>query len=109
MQTNDRTSQTDSIHIVTLRCKDAEHAIKCVQALEAYGRPDALGYGCKSYEFGLKSGEDDTVVLIERWADFGQLDRLLTEKVVPALPVYNALLARAFDPQRDTTRVRLGA
>lgn len=93
------------IHIVKLTCKDAEHAARCLGALSAHGRPDALAYGCASYEFGLKEGTDDTVLLVERWSDWADLDRLLTEKVVPALPAYNALLKRPFDPATDTLRV----
>ena len=96
-----------NIHIVTLRCKSAGHASQCLGALESYGRPDALAYGCQSYEFGRKAGDDTTVVLVERWAHFDQLDRLLTEKVVPALPNYNALLVRDFDPSQDTMRIPL--
>jgi len=95
------------IHIVTLTCKDAEHATLCLGALAAYGRPDALAYGCLAYAFGLKEGADDTVLLVERWRDWADLDRLLTEKVVPALPTYNALLKRPFDPATDTARITL--
>lgn len=97
------------IHVVTLSCKDAARAQECLKALAAYGRPDAISYGCASYEFGLKVGDDATVLLVERWEDFAKLDRLLAEKVVPALPVYNALLARPFDPVRDTLRIALPA
>ncbi|NHX28044.1 hypothetical protein HA397_29360, partial [Escherichia coli] len=96
-----------NIHIVILRCKSAGHAEQCLEALQNYGRPDALGYGCQSYEFGRRADDDTSVILLERWADFAALDRLLTEKVVPALPVYNALLARDFDPGQDTTRITL--
>jgi len=102
-----RAAEGRLIHIVTLTCKDAEHAMQCLAALAAYGRPDALSYGCASYEFGLKEGSDDVVLLVERWRDWADLDRLLTEKVVPALPIYNALLRRPFDPAADTARVTL--
>ena len=93
--------------MVTLECKDAEHAQRCLAALEQYGRPDAEAYRCVSYDFGLKEGSEDTVYLVERWQRWEDLDRLLAEKVVPALPTYNALLRREFDPGRDTLRVGL--
>jgi quinol monooxygenase YgiN len=96
-----------NIHIVMLRCNSAEDATSCLHALSQYGRPNALEYGCESYEFGRKAGESETVILVERWPSFDLLDRLLTEKVIPALPTYNALLERAFDPLRDTIRLRL--
>ena len=96
------------VHVVTLQCKDAEHARNCLAALERYGRPDAEAYHCVSYEFGLKEGSADTVYLVERWRRWEDLDRLLAEKVVPALPTYNALLRQPFDPARDTLRIRLG-
>jgi quinol monooxygenase YgiN len=83
MSEADRAAEGRLIHIVTLTCKDAEHATLCLGALDAYGRPDALSYGCASYEFGLKDGSGDTVLLVERWRDWADLDRLLTEKVVP--------------------------
>jgi quinol monooxygenase YgiN len=95
------------LHLVTLHCKDAQHARRCMEALSAYGRPDALAYGCESYEFGLKDGASDTVLLVERWRSWENLDALLAEKVVPALPVYNELLKRPFDPASDTIRVSL--
>ncbi len=107
---NDTPSPPDgrNIHIVTLHCKDEEHAARCETALAGAGRPDAQSYGCLSYVFGRKAGAPDTVILVEHWADFAQLDRLLTERVIPALPAYNALLARDFDPARDTVRVSAG-
>jgi hypothetical protein len=95
------------VHIVTLRCKDADHASRCMQALGQYGRPDALAFNCASYEFGLKVGTTDTVYLVERWHRWEDLDALIVDKVVPALPVYNALLAQPFDPATDTLRIRL--
>lgn len=97
------------LHIVTLRCKDATHAGHCLQALATYGHPDAMAYGAQSYEFGLVQGQDDCVKLVERWANFADLDRLLVERVVPALPTYNTLLAQPFDPARDTMRITLAA
>jgi quinol monooxygenase YgiN len=97
------------IHVVTLDCKDAEHAARCIEALTAYGQPDALSFGCLSYEFGLKEGATDTVYLIERWRSWQDLDALLGAKVVPALPMYNQLLKQPFDPGRDTLRIRLSA
>lgn len=101
------TATGQNIHIVALRCKSAGHATQCLTALRDYGRPDALAYECQSYEFGRKVGDDATVILIERWGDFSQLNRLLTDKVIPALPDYNALLDREFDPARDTLRIVL--
>jgi quinol monooxygenase YgiN len=97
------------VHLVTLECRDADHAHHCLEALQAVGRPDALAYGCLSYDVGRAEGCDDTVVLVERWRRWEDLDALLVEKVVPALPRYNALLRRPFDPGRDTRRVRLVA
>lgn len=97
------------VHIVTLRCKDSARAKQCLQALAEYGRNDALAYQCQSYEFGLQEGTQDTVYLIERWQQWGDLDRLLTEKVIPALPLYNELLLNPFDPAKDTLRVTLSS
>ena len=95
------------LHLVTLKCKDADAAATCVAALENYGRPDALAFGCIAYEFGVVLGDAATVQLVERWERWRDLDALLTEKVVPSLPTYNALLERPFDPDRDTRRVTL--
>ncbi|MGE0145145.1 MAG: hypothetical protein AB7T19_17810 [Planctomycetota bacterium] len=95
------------MHLVTLNCKDAEHAARCMEALANYGRPDALAFNCVSYEFGLKLGATDTVYIVERWRQWRDLDALLTEKVVPALPLYNQLLKQPFDPARDTVRINL--
>lgn len=101
------TAPAHLVHIVTLRCKNSEMAKKCLQALAEYGRKDAMSYRCQSYEFGLKEGTEDTVYLIERWQSWGDLDALLTDKVVPALPMYNEMLLTPFDPAKDTQRVRL--
>jgi hypothetical protein len=95
------------LHVVTLDCRDPEHAARCLAALAAYGRPDALAFQCASYEFGLKRGTTDTVYLVERWKRWDDLDALLAAKVVPALPMYNQLLKRPFDPAKDTLRVEL--
>lgn len=95
------------VHVVTLVCKDAERAQQCLAALGDHGRPDAAGFGCASYEFGLQLGTTDTVYLVERWRRWEDLDALLTEKVVPALPMYNELLAAPFDPATDTVRIEL--
>jgi len=95
------------VHVVTLTCRDAGHAAQCLEALAAHGRPDALAYGCLAYEFGLREGVADTVVIVEHWRRWEDLDRLLVEKVVPALPMYNQLLSRSFDPARDTLRIHL--
>ena len=99
----------DLMHIVTLNCKDAESADSCISALAAYGKPDALAYNCASYEFGRREGSEDTVYIIERWRRWSDLDALLNEKVVPALPMYNQLLKRPFDPSQDTLRICLSA
>ena len=95
------------LHVVTLDCKDQEHAARCLAALAAYGRPDALAFKCASYEFGLKRGTTDSVYLVERWQRWDDLDALLAAKVVPALPMYDQLLKRPFDPAKDTLRVEL--
>lgn len=95
------------LHLVTLSCKDAAHAQQCIQALTEYGRPDALAFNCESYEFGLQSGSDDTLFLIERWKNWEDLDRTIAEKVVPNLPMYNRFLKAPFDPARDTVRITL--
>jgi hypothetical protein len=105
--TTENSKSAPLLHLVTLACKDAEHATRCLAALREYGQPDALAYRCASYEFGLKEGTTDTVYLAERWSRWEDLDALLTEKVVPALPTYNALLKEPFDPARDTLRVHL--
>ena len=107
MGNSDQSAAGKCLHVVTLGCKDAAHASQCLQALAAYGRPDALAYGAESYEFGLSPGQADRITLVERWKTFADLDKLLVEKVVPALPVYNALLARPFDPASDTLRIQL--
>lgn len=103
------TDAATCIHIVSLDCKDARSARQCLDALAGQGRPDAISYGCLSYDFGLVQGSDRQIRLIERWRDWTALDRLLAEKVAPALPHYNALLARPFDPQADTLRVTTNA
>jgi len=95
------------VHVVTLDCKDREHASRCIEALANYGRPDALAFNCISYEFGLEAGSSDTVYIVERWRQWQDLNALLNEKVVPALPMYNQLLKRPFDPAMDTVRINL--
>ena len=95
------------VHVVTLECKNEEHAKRCLDALAAYGRPDALAFHCVSYEFGLKEGTADTICLVERWKQWQDLDALLHAKVIPALPMYNQLLKRPFDPAKDTVRITL--
>jgi hypothetical protein len=95
------------VHIVTLECKDNAMASRCIEALGRYGKPDALAFHCASYEFGLKEGTSNVVQIVERWNRWEDLDSLLTEKVVPALPMYNDLLRRPFDPSRDTMRIEL--
>lgn len=95
------------IHIVTLDCKDVAHAAQCIQALANYGRPDALAFGCVDYEFGLKQGTSDTVYIVERWRSWQDLDNVIAEKVVPALPTYNQFLKQPFDPAKDTLRITL--
>lgn len=98
------------VHVVRLECRDDEEsAARCLGALGDHGRPDALAYGCLSYEFGPALGTRATIVLVERWNRWGDLDALLAEKVVPALPLYDEMLARPFDPARDTTRIVLAA
>lgn len=103
------TTEGPFLHVVTLECKDADHAERCIDALANYGRPDALAFNCRSYEFGLKEGATDTVCLVERWSRWEDLDALLSAKVVPALPLYNQLLKRPFDSARDTLRIRLSS
>jgi quinol monooxygenase YgiN len=93
------------VHVVTLPCKDEAHAARCLAALANYGRPDALSFGCLSYAFGVKEGAPATVYLIERWRRWEDLDALLAAKVVPALPMYNELLAKPFDPAVNTARI----
>lgn len=95
------------VHIVTLDCKDEEHARRCLDALANYGRADALAFNCISYEFGLKEGTSNTVYVIERWNRWEDLDSLLNAKTILALPMYNALLKQPFDPSRDTLRITL--
>jgi len=107
MTSSDSTVEGRHVHVVTLECKDAEHAARCLSALNARGRPDALAFNCLSYEFGLKEGTVDTVCLVERWRRWEDLDALLQLKVIPALPSYNALLRRPFDPARDTLRLTI--
>jgi quinol monooxygenase YgiN len=97
------------VHLVTLKCKDREHAARCMEALATHGRPDAIEFGCVSYEFGIRLGTADTVCIVEHWQQWQDLDALLTEKVIPALPMYNQLLQRPFDPATDTVRVSLSS
>lgn len=107
MKTSNPTTEGQLVHVVTLECKDEEHAARCLAALTSHGRPDALSFKCVSYEFGLKEGSSDTVYIVERWTRWEDLDALLGAKVVPALPMYNQLLKRPFDPSKDTLRIRL--
>lgn len=104
---DDRAARGGLIHVVTLECKDAENAGRCLQALAGYGLPDAIAFGARAYEFGLQVGTQATVRIVERWSRWEDLDALLVQKVVPALPLYNQMLARPFDPQRDTARIEL--
>lgn len=101
------TTQGQLVHIVTLQCKDPEQARNCLGALAQYGRPDALAFNCASYDFGLKQGTTDTVYLVERWNRWEDLDALLQQKVVPALPLYNQMLKQPFDPAQHTLRIEL--
>jgi hypothetical protein len=68
-----------------------------------------FSYRCQSYDFGLRQGSETTVYIVETWNDWADLNSLLTEKVVPALPLHSELLRRLFDPQRDTVRIVAGA
>lgn len=107
MTENKLANEGQFVHVVTLDCKDEEHATRCIEALANYGRPDALALNCISYEFGFKEGTNDTLCIVERWHQWEDLDALLNEKVVPALPMYNELLKRPFDPAKDTVRINL--
>ena len=107
MNTVNPASDGQFMHVVTLDCKDEEHANRCLDALANYGRPDALAFSCVSYDFGMREGTTATVYIIERWRRWSDLDALLVEKVVPALPIYNQLLKRPFDPSKDTVRINL--
>lgn len=97
------------VNIVTLACKDEEHAARCLTALRLHGKPDALSFNCLSYEFGLKEGSPDTVYIVEHWARWEDLESCIAEKVAPVLPMYNELLKRLFDPARDTVRIALAS
>jgi hypothetical protein len=105
MNTPDPPTAGRHVHVVTLECKDADHARRCLAALAEYGRPDALACHCFSHNCGLKEGTNDTVCLVERWNRWEDLDTLLQTKVVPALPTYNQLLKHPFDPASDTVRI----
>jgi hypothetical protein len=107
MTTSNPSGAARLVHVVTLACKDQAHAARCLEALAAYGRPDALASRCVSYEFGLREGSPATVQIVERWSRWEDLDELLRTKVVPALPTYNQLLARPFDPASDSLRITL--
>jgi len=109
METNDTNSNGRLINLITLVCKDNEHAQQCLDAIANYGKPDAMAYKCSSYEFGLKVGTKDTVCVVERWDRWEDLDSLLKDKVIPALPSYNQLLKRPFDFETDTVRVELSS
>jgi hypothetical protein len=47
------------------------------------------------------------VCIVERWNRWEDLDILLQTKVIPALPTYDQLQKRPFDPARDTLRITL--
>ncbi len=107
MEAEDSARNGKLVHLVTLNCKDQEHARQCLDALANYGKPDALSFNCISYEFGFKAGTTDTVYIVERWDQWRDLDSLLNAKVIPALPMYNQLLKNPFDPATDTLRIEL--
>ena len=107
METPNNTQIGKFIHLVTLNCKDEQHAKQCLSALANYGKPDALSYNCLSYEFGRKANSKNTVYLIERWSKWKDLDLLLNDKVIPALSMYNQLLKNPFNPETDTLRIEL--
>ena len=107
MEAQDSNRMGRLIHIVTLHCKDNEHARQCLEALANYGKPDALSFNCLSYEYGLKAGDTEIVYIVERWNRWKDLDSLLSAKVIPALPMYNQLLKNPFDPATDTMRIEL--
>ena len=107
MNADNSKSEGTLVHVVTLECKDEEHAKHCIEALASYGRPDALSLNCVSYEFGLKEGTTDVVYIIERWRQWKDLDDFLAKKVVPALPMYNQFLKHPFDSAKHTLRIRL--
>jgi hypothetical protein len=107
MQAQNNSSKAKCIHIVTLNCKDSEHAKQCLNALANYGKPDALSFNCSSYDFGLKAGTEDTIYIVESWFAWADLDSLLHAKVIPALPMFNQLLKNPFNPGTDTLRIEL--
>jgi hypothetical protein len=107
MQTRDLATHGRLLHVVTLACKSDAHAARCLDALAAYGRPDAFAFNCCAYEFGLLENSTNTVYILERWNRWEELDALLTAKVIPALPMYNELLKRPFNPATDTLRIAL--
>lgn len=107
MNAHGTTTKGLHVHVVTLECRDAARAGQCLGALASHGQKDALEFGCQSYEFGLQEGTADTVYLVERWSRWEDLDALLTSRVIPALPLYNELLKRPFDPAKDTLRITL--
>lgn len=107
MNTDNPATEGQLVHVVTLDCRDEENAKHCIEALANYGKPDAFAFNCVSYEFGIKEGSTDTVYIVERWRRWQDLDALLAEKVIPALPVYKQLLKRPFDPAMDTVRINL--
>jgi len=76
--------------------------------LERYRKPEALQYGCKAFEYGLKEGTatKDCVYVCERWDKWADLDKLHNEKFGPnQLPIFNELLKRPFDFNTDSLRV----
>jgi len=109
MQSQNTDSKGPMVNLSTLICKDETHAKQCLEAIANYGKPDALSYKCFSYEFELKVGTKDAVCVVERWNRWEDLDSLLEDKVIPALPSYNQLLKRPFDFKTDTVRVELSS
>src|SRR5690606_4472063 len=73
------------VHVVTLDCKDAEHALRCIQMLTRVGLPDAKMFQCVSYEFGLEAGSTERVVIIQRWERWEDLDALIEQRIAPDL------------------------
>ena len=70
-------------HVVTLPCKDEECAKNCLSALKANVDLVKKDYNALEYTAGLKAGSQTEVYLIEKWSNWEDLDRWLTEQVVP--------------------------
>ena len=92
---------TESRRIVTTAL---DHGINFIDTAEAYATEALIGEALEGS--GVPRHELIVSTKVSRWED---LDACIAEKVAPALPMYNELLRRIFDPARDTVRIALSS